>query len=547
MLQALPINAQEREQGMDIRSQNATATNAIAHIVKSSLGPQGLDKMLVDEVGEVTITNDGATILKLLEVDHPAAKILVELAQTQDQAVGDGTTSVVIVAAELLRRANELIKNKVHATSVISGYKLACKKGIEYVKDKLRIETSGLGRDALINVAKTSMASKVLGPESEYFGNIVVDAITSVKSVSASGKDKYSVKSVKILKVHGKSARESQFVKNGYVLLNSRAAQGMPKKISKAKIAFLDMNLQKQKMKMGVQVVINDPNQLTGVQDREITLIRDRIQMVLKSGANVVFVSKAIDDLCLKYFVEAGVIACRRCSREDLRSMAKLTGGTVITTFANLEGGESFENSWLGEADEVAEERVGDYECMFVRGCKTTKACSILLRGATDFLLDEMERTLHDALSACKRVLESKFVVPGGGSVETALSVALEHFATTIETREQLAIAEFAESMLVIPKTLAVNSALDATELVAKLRAYHNEAYTNDTKKAYARYGLELIEGKVVDNVEAGVLEPALTKMKILQFATEAATTILRIDDLIRLAPKQKANPQDYE
>jgi len=400
-----------------------------------------------------------------------------------------------------------------------------------------------LNDEALVNVAKTSMASKVLGPESDFFGKMVVDAINAVKTGDAA-KEKFSVKSVKILKIHGKSARESMFVKNGFVLLNSRASQGMPKKIQGAKIAFLDMNLQKQKMKMGVQVVINDPNELRGVQEREATMIRDRIQMVLKAGANVVFTSKGIDDMCLKYFVEAGVLACRRCSKEDLRRMAKLTGGSVITSFANLEGGESFEASSLGEAEEVNEERVGDYECVFIRGSKCSKACSILLRGASEFLLEEMDRTLHDALCACKRVLESKYVVPGGGSVETALSVALEHFATTLESREQLAIAEFAEALLVIPKTLAVNAALDSTELVAKLRAYHNEAYLKDDKKAYARYGLDLMDGKVIDNVAHGVLEPAMTKLKILQFATEAATTILRIDDMIKVAKKQK-NPED--
>lgn len=326
----------------------------------------------------------------------------------------------------------------------------------------------------------------------------------------------------------------------GYALNVTRASQGMPKHVTKAKIAFLDIALNKQKMKMGVQVVITDPKQLAAVREREQTLIRDRIQMVLSAGANVVFTTKGIDDMCLKYFVEAGVIACRRVEKEDLKRIAKATGGSVITSFANLEGEESFEKTLIGEADEVVEERVGDSDLIYIKGMKSTKCCSIVLRGANDFLLDEMERTLHDALCAVKRVLESKHVVAGGGSVEAALSIFLEHFATTLESREQLAIAEFAEALLVIPKTLAVNAAHDATDLVAKLRVYHNEAQTKEDKKHYSRYGLDLIEGKVVDNVAAGVLEPAMTKLKILQFATEACTTILRIDDMIKLAKKQR-------
>ncbi|KAL9657596.1 hypothetical protein ABK040_012676 [Willaertia magna] len=531
----------DRTSGNDIRNENVQACQTIQNIMKTSFGPQGLDKMLVDEVGDVTVTNDGATILNLIEVNHPAAKTLVELAQTQDEAVGDGTTSVVLLAAELLKQAQELIKEKIHPTNIISGYKLATRKAIEFLKSDLQISTGSLDTNALINVAKTSMSSKILGPESDFFAPLCVNALLAVK-VTSGGKDRYPIKAINILKQHGKSMKESASV-NGFALNNTRAAQGMPKVIKKAKIALLDIALNRQKMKLGVKVQITDPKELEAIQEREQTLIRDRIKLVLDTGANVILTTKGIDDMCLKYFVEAGAIAVRRCDKEDLKRIAKLTGGNLVTSFADLEGGESFSAENLGEAEEVAEEALADDNLIYIRGCKLTSSQSLILRGANSFLLDEMSRTIHDALCALKRVLESKFVVPGGGAVETALSVHLDRFAMTIETREQLAIAAFANALLVIPKTLAVNAALDATELVAKLRAYHNDAYEQKNKE-YFRYGLDLIDGNVRNNSEAGVLEPAMLKTKYLQFATEAAITILRIDDMIRINEKEEQDPR---
>jgi len=533
----------ERTSGMDVRNENVHAVSAIQNIMKTSLGPQGLDKMLVDDIGDVTITNDGATILSRIEVKHPAAKVLVELAQTQDEAVGDGTTSVVILAAEILKRSNELIKNGIHPTNVIAGIKIAAKKSIEFIRSDLQIKTDTLGRDSLISAARTSMASKILGPDSEYFSEIVVNAVQNIKVVTSSGKERYPIKSINILKQHGKSVRESVLV-NGFAINVRRASQGMPQRIKGAKIALLDINLNRQRMKMGVQVQITDPTKLQGVQEREITLIRDRIQMIINAGANVIFTTKGIDDLCLKYFVEAGAIAARRCNKDDLRRIAKATGGSVVTSLADLQGEESFDPAYLGEADEVVEETLADDQLIYVKGCKNTKAQSIILRGANEFLLDEMDRTLHDAICVIKRVLESKTVVAGGGAVEAALSIYLEKFATSIKSREQLAIAEFAEALLVIPKTLSVNAAQDATELVAKLRVCHNDSQSDPTKKALNRTGLDLIDGKIRDNIAAGVIEPALTKIKYIQFATEASITILRIDDLIRINEKEKEDPR---
>jgi T-complex protein 1 subunit alpha len=530
----------ERHSGQDVRTSNVTACFAVANIVRSSLGPVGLDKMLVDEVGDVTVTNDGATILRLLEVEHPAAKVLTELAAQQDEEVGDGTTSVVILAAELLRRANDLVRMRIHPTNIIAGYRLAMREGCKYLREKLATPVDKLGRDCLVNAAKTSLSSKILGSaESDLFANMAVDAVLAVKTDSpSSSKPVYPIDAIHVLKAQGKSARESELLP-GYALNKPRSSQLMPRRVSPARIACLDLDLRRARMKMGINVLIDDPDKLNETQEKELDITRDRILAVLKAGANVVLTTKGIDDAALKYFVEAKAIAVRRVSEHDMKRIAKATGASMVASMADLAGDESFDSSLLGHAEEVYEDRIRDDNVIIMRQCKSTAACSVLLRGPNEYMCDEMSRSFHDAVCVVKRTLESNAVVAGGGCVEAALSIHLENFATMLASREQLAIAEFAEALLVIPKTLAVNAAKDATDLVAKLKAVHHVAQTDPSKAALARFGLDLEEGTIRDNVAAGVLEPAMSKKKIIQFATEAALTIIRIDDLIQLHKKE--------
>lgn len=520
--------------------------------MKSSLGPVGLDKMLVDDIGDVIITNDGATILNQLDVEHPAARLLVDLAQLQDKEVGDGTTSVVLIAAELLKRGNQLITQQgLHPTTILSGFRVALKAAIAYLKKNMLVQVSSLSDEHLIQAATTSMSSKIIGKEGLFFAQLAVDATKSVKTVSEinDGKVKYPLSAIHILKAHGQSSMESYLMKGGFCLNATRAAQGMPTFVgdpndpnSVVKIAMIDMNLQRHRMAMGINIKVTDPQEIENIKKREMDITKEKIQKILNAGANVVLTTKGVDDLCMKYFVEAGVYCARRVSKDDLKRLAKATGGQVVITMADMEGDESFDPTTLGTCRGVREVRVGDGEMLNVYGCQGSGASTIVLRGANEYMLDEMDRALHDALSVVKRMLESNTLVPGGGAVEAALSVYLEEYATTLDTREQLAIEAFADALLVIPKTLAVNAAKDSSELVSKLRAIHAKSQQKDASendKALQTYGLDLVEGTIRDNLMAGVVEPAMSKIKSLRFATEAAITILRIDDRVVITPDQ--------
>eukprot|EP01071_Lankesteria_metandrocarpae_P013299 Lankesteria_metandrocarpae@DN69_c0_g1_i1.p1 len=538
----------EREQGSDVRSANVLAVNAVANMLKTTLGPKGLDKMIVDDIGEVTISNDGATIIKMLEVQHPAARILVDLSDLQDKEVGDGTTSVVLIAAELLKRGNDLVKNGVHPTSVIAGYKLAMKESVRFLQKTVACSAESLGSDVLLNIAKTTLSSKYIGTDSDFIAPMIVNALQHVKFTNEMGQAKCPVRSVNLLKTHGKGSKDSILV-DGYALARiGRAAQGMPTVVCNAKIALIDFNLKQHRMQLGVQIQVDDPTELERIRQREKDVTKEKINKILAAGANVIITSQGIDDLALKYFVEAGALALRRVERKDLRRLAKATGATICSSMAFLdEDTESFSASMLGQCGEVSEGKVGDWDYIFFKECSKQKAQSIILRGANDFFLDELERSVHDALCAVARAIESKSVLPGGGAAEAVLATYLEAFARTLGSKEQLPVAEFAAALLIIPRTLAVNAAQDAADLVALLRSKnYAEQHASEPPKQFGRWGLDLVQGQVRDSFAAGVLEPTVTKVKAIRFATEAAITVLRIDDVIKVYPEPEQQRDGY-
>lgn len=528
----------KRQSGADARVSNVSACVAIANIVKSSFGPIGLDKMLVDSIGDVLITNDGATILQQLEVEHPAAKVLVELAQLQDQDVGDGTTGVVIFAAELLRRANELIHLKISPASIIAGFRLASKEAVKYVKKHLTLKIEDLDDSALQSCARTSISSKVLNMDSDFFSDLCVRTMRRVK-VGSGISARYPVGAVNVLKAQGKGIRETEMIE-GFALNCTRASAQMPRRVEGAKIALLTLNLSKTRMKQGASIHLTDPEKLKLLQREEGEQLKRMCAMILDAGANVVITSNGMDDMAQKYLVSRGAIGIRRARKEDLNAIAKATNATIVTSLVSLEGELAFEASNLGTADEVRQVAVGDAELMVLSGCSEMRTASIILRGPNSYMLDEMERALHDALCVMQRTMESGRVVPGGGAVETALAIYLDNFAGTLSSRQQIAVGEFAQALLSIPKVLSVNAAQDAADMVAELYASHKTAQTDSAQADLWKTGLNLIDGSVGDNVAAGILEPAMAKVKYIQYATEACVSILRIDEVVTLNPKQE-------
>ncbi|OAF68638.1 T-complex protein 1 subunit alpha [Intoshia linei] len=527
-----------RESGDSVRTQNINACLSIANIVKSSLGPIGLDKIMVNEVGDVTITNDGATILKLLEVEHPAAKVMVDLARLQESEVGDGTTSVVLFASDLLKQAENLIcHNKIHPTIVISGYRMACKEAIRFMNSKLVLKSVEITDKVLMNAVITSIGSKVIGSEPEFFSKLIVDAVRAIKRTDGNV-DKYPIQTVNILKTSGKSMLDTKLI-CGYAINNTVACQNSLKSVHNAKIACFDFNFQKHRMKLGVNIVVDQPKKLDEIRNREFSITKDKIMKVIQSGTNLVATSGGIGDEYMKYFIEANVMIIRRVSKVDLKRLAKVTGATLLTTLSTLDGDESFDTSNLGYAESVIQESVGDEELIIISKPKCKSAASLIVRGPNYMALDEIQRAIEDGMFVVKRALESKKLVCGGGAVEVACSVHLEKYAETIESQENYAISAFAKSLLVIPKQLCLNAALDSLELLSKLRANHHKA--QDTEwDTYKYHGLDLQNGKTVNNFVAGVLEPYISKNKMLKFSTEVAMTILRIDAMIKLNPEPK-------
>lgn len=511
--------------GQSVRDVHEKAIHEIAACISTSFGPLGLDKMCIDHVGEVTVTNDGATILKSINADDPASKMMVDLAKQQDEEVGDGTTSVVLLASSLIEKGNHIIRKGVHPSVLISGYKMAFKESVNFIKTHLQVETSKLSPATLKNIVETSISSKVIKSESEHFSRVIVDAVKAVED----DKLVYNVKTINVLKKQGGSMRDSFFV-NGFALNCTLASNHMVKKIKNPKIVCLNFSLQKARMHLGVSVVVDNPEVLEEIRVKEMDITREKISRILATGANVVLTSGAIDDMCIKQFLDANAMAIRRVKEVDLKIIASAVGTTLLNSLSDLDGEDIIGN--LGSADSVCVEHIGDAELVFINGMKRRMA-SIVLRGANEQLLDEMERSVHDALFALKRTMESRAIVAGGGSVETALSLHLDYFSNTICSKDQVGIQKFSEALLTIPRTLAVNAGLDANEIVAKLLSLINR---NKESFGY-KLGIDVMKGTIQDNVKAGIVEPAISKLKALRSATEAAIAILRIDEIIKLPP----------
>jgi len=518
----------ERLVGNIAREKNLSSVLSISNMVKSSYGPHGLDKMLISKVGDVTITNDGATILALAEAKDPAARILADLAAQQDKEAGDGTTSVALLAAALIESGTSLIKSGVHPTLVVSGYKTAFKEAISFVKNTLEKKIKNVTSSDLMKISESTISSKVIRVSSKTFSKIMVDAIQTVKRAHPEKGAVYAIEEINVLKKQGKSMEESIFVQ-GYALNCLPVSKLMPNRISKAKVVCLDMDLQQIKMGLSVKITTETPEDLEKIREKETHASTEKVKKLVKAGANVILTTKGISDSCSKVLIEAGAMGVRRCKKEDLERIAALVETQVYTSFEEIDGAELV--PILGVADSVQVETFGEEQCLVINASRGGGS-SIILRGANEQMLDEMERSVHDGLCALKRTLESKSVVVGGGAFETALCVYLSNFAMSFRTNEQIAIQKFGEALLSIPKTLLINAALDTNTLLAKLLSEH--------EKQQWDMGVDLDRGAIRNNYKEGVIEPTEIKTKALRAATEAAISILRIDERIVLFEEQK-------
>ena len=516
----------KREKGKDAQFNNITAARAISDAVRSSLGPRGMDKMLVDSVGDVVITNDGVTILKEMDVQHPAAKMLVEVAKTQDAEVGDGTTTSVILAGELLKKATDLIDANVHPTIIASGYRLANDKAQEVLKNvamKVTIDDT----DLLKLIAETAMISKQVNSSKEYFADMVVEAVRTIVDKDKDGKYNIDLKNLQTVKKAGAKMEESYVVK-GLIIDKEPVQANMPKSVEKAKIALIDAPFEVKKTEIDAKIQITDPNQLSQFIAEEEKMLKDMVEKVKASGANVVFCQKGIDDLAQHFFAKEGIYACRRVKKSDMERLGRSTGANIINKIAEID------ESDLGYADLVELKKIEDEEMTFVTGVKEPKTVSVLVRGGTNHVADEVERSLVDAWSVVKVAIEDGMTVTGGGSTAMEIAMQLRDYAASVGGREQIAIEAFASAMETIPSTLAENAGLDPIDILIQMRKQHKAGNVHD--------GLNPYTGKVEDMLKLNVIEPYRIGKQAINSATDAAVMILRIDDVI--ASKASPMPQ---
>jgi thermosome len=506
-----------RNRGKEARRNNIMAARVVGEVLRTTLGPRGMDKMLIDSLGDITITNDGATVLNEIEVEHPAAKMMVEIAKTQDDMVGDGTTTAVVLAGELLKKAEELLEQNIHPTIMVSGYRKAALKAVETINN-LGIQVELTDRATLKKVAVTSMASKAVGAAKDHLADIAVDAIRQIVE-KRGDRTIADIDNIQTIKKTGKSLLESQLV-NGLVIDKEVVHPGMPKLVEKAKIALIDCALEIEKTEISAEIRIHAPAQMKAFLDQENKMLQDMVDKVKASGANVVFCQKGIDDMAQHFLAKEGILAARRVKQSDMEKLARATGGRIVTNLADLRAQD------LGLAGIVEERKLGEDKMVFVEKCKDPRSVAIIIRAGLERMVDEAERAMTDALSVVSDVVETNKVVAGGGAVEVEVAKELRNYATSVGGREQLAIEAFADAMEVIPKALAENAGLEPIDILVELRSAH--------EKAEGKYkGVNVFTGKIENMREKGVIEPVVVKEQAINSATESATMILRIDDVI--------------
>ena len=510
----------------DAKRNNITAAKVVAELVRTSLGPWGMDKMLVDSLGDVTITNDGATILKEIDVEHPAAKMMVEVAKSVDNEVGDGTTSSVVLAGALIEKAEELINKEVHATVIVDGYQEASEKALDILKQDIAIKSNTEDKELLNKIAFTSMASKIVANDAQELSNIVVDAILSIAEKTKEDNNKVDIDNIKVEKKAGASIHDTQLI-HGIILDKEVVHGAMPRRIDDAKIALLNCPLEIKKTEMSAEIRINQPQQMQKFLDEENRMLRSMVDIIKSSGANVVLCQKGIDDLAQHYLAKEGIVAVRRIKESDMTKLLKATGARIITNIDELSGSD------LGSADLVEERKVETDKWVFVEGCKNPNALSILVRGGSQKIVDEAERSVHDAIMAVKGVVEYPYVVVGGGASEVAISQKIREWSGSLSGCEQLAAEKFADALESIPLVLAENAGMDIIDTQVQLRA--------KSSTAKVRYGVDVLEGKVADMASKDVYEPLLVKEQIIKSATETASMILRIDNVIAASKSKGA------
>ena len=506
-----------RRRDKEARRSNVTAATIIAEVLKTTLGPRGMDKMLIDNLGDITITNDGATILEEIDVQHPAAKMVIEVAKTQDKEVGDGTTTAVVLVGELLRNADELLQQNIHPSIIITGYRKAVERTLETL-NKLGIEVDTKDRDILRKVATTSMRSKIVGMSRDHLADLAIEAVEQIVE-ERDGKKIADIDNVQIVKKEGKGLEDSELVR-GIIIDKEVVHSGMPKKVENAKIALLDCALEVEKTEISAEISIRNPAAIKSFLDQETELLRNMVEKVKKSGANVVLAQKGIDDMAQHFLAKDGIMAVRRIKKSDLEKVAKATGGRIISSLDDLKASD------LGTCGLVEERKIADEKMVFVEGCKDPRSVALFLRAGLERMIDEAERTTKDALSVVSDVIELNKIVPGGGAIEIELAKNLRDYAKSVGGKEQLAIEGFAEALEIVPKTLAENAGLDSLDMLVSLRAAHE-------KSGGFAMGVNVFEGGTTDMMENGVIEPLAVKEQAIKSAVEAATMILRVDDVI--------------